>query len=225
MAKEKDQFAKIAEILTGEKNLREKEEKLQKEKKKAIEEEKDRRRAKIVKGEEVLEVEEVQKKEIVQNIKLFEWKAPERYEVQLNKKSFLIILLITLIFIVLLAILGKYYLIAAIISVLFVLYAASSTKPLMVTHKITARGIDTAGKLYEWYMLEDFYFAKKGNMYTLMVQIKLNFPKALVLLCSEKDKDPLFVILQKNLLYKDIRKKQNRIDVISYGEYIPLEKV
>jgi len=37
MAKEKDQFAKIAEILTGEKNLREKEEKLQKEKKKAIE--------------------------------------------------------------------------------------------------------------------------------------------------------------------------------------------
>jgi len=225
MAKEKDQFAKIAEILTGEKNLREKEEKLQKEKKKAIEEEKDRRRAKIVKGEEVLEVEEVQKKEIVQNIKLFEWKAPERYEVQLNKKSFLIILLITLIFIVLLAILGKYYLIAAIISVLFVLYAASSTKPLMVTHKITARGIDTAGKLYEWYMLEDFYFSKKGNMYTLMVQTKLNFPKALVLLCNKKDKDPLFVILQKNLLYKDIRRKQSKIDIISYGEYIPLEKV
>lgn len=225
MAKEKDQFAKIAEILTGEKNLREKEEKLQKEKKKAIEEEKDRRRAKIVKGEEVLEVEEVQKKEIVQNIKLFEWKAPERYEVQLNKKSFLIILLITLIFIVLLAILGKYYLIAAIISVLFVLYAASSTKPLTVTHKITARGIDTAGKLYEWYMLEDFYFSKKGNMYTLMVQTKLNFPKALVLLCNEKDKDPLFVILQKNLLYKDIRRKQSKIDIISYGEYIPLEKV
>jgi len=178
-----------------------------------------------VKGEEVLEVEEVQKKEIVQNIKLFEWKAPERYEVQLNKKSFLIILLITLIFIVLLAILGKYYLIAAIISVLFVLYAASSTKPLMVTHKITARGIDTAGKLYEWYMLEDFYFSKKGNMYTLMVQTKLNFPKALVLLCNKKDKDPLFVILQKNLLYKDIRRKQSKIDIISYGEYIPLEKV
>lgn len=225
MAKEKDQFTKLAEILTGEKNLRDREEKIKREKKKAIEQEKDRRRAKIVKGEDVLEVEEVQKKEVVQNIKLFQWKAPERYEIKLNNKGFLIILAVSLLFIVLLAILGKYYLIAAIISVLFVIYAAGTTKPLIATHKITARGIDTAGKLYEWYMLEDFYFSKKGDLYTLMVQTKLNFPKALVLLCKEKDKDPLFVILQKNLLYKDIRKKQSRIDIISYGEYIPLEKV
>ena len=58
-----------------------------------------------------------------------------------------------------------------------------------------------------------------------MVQTKLNFPKALVLLCNEKDKDAVFVILQKNLLYRDIRKKQNKIDIISYGEYVPLEKV
>lgn len=225
MANEKDQFEKLAQILTGEKNLRDRQEKIRKEKKKAIQEEKDRRRRKIVKGEEVLEVEEVQKKEIVQNIKLFEWKAPERYEIKLNNKGFLVIFVLSLLFIVLLVVLGKYYLIAAIISVLFVIYAAGTTKPLIATHKITERGIDTGGKLYEWYMLEDFYFSKKGDLYTLMVQTKLNFPKALVLLCNEKDKDPIFVILQKNLLYRDIRKKQNKIDIISYGEYIPLEKV
>lgn len=225
MAKEKNEFEKIAEILTGEKNMRDRQEKLRKEKIKAKNAEKDRRRERIVKGEDVLEVEEVQKKEIVQNIKLFEWKAPERYEINLDNKGFLVILAVALLFIVFLAILGKYFLIAAIISVLFVLYAAGTTKPLVVTHKITSRGIDTAGKLYEWYMLEDFYFSKKGDFYTLMVQTKLNFPKALVLLCNEKDKDAVFVILQKNLLYRDIRKKQNKIDIISYGEYVPLEKV
>ncbi len=225
MAKEKNEFEKIAEILTGEKNMRDRQEKLRKEKIKAKNEEKNRRRERIVKGEDVLEVEEVQKKEIVQNIKLFEWKAPERYEINLDNKGFLVILAVALLFIVFLAILGKYFLIAAIISVLFVLYAAGTTKPLVVTHKITSRGIDTAGKLYEWYMLEDFYFSKKGDFYTLMVQTKLNFPKALVLLCNEKDKDAVFVILQKNLLYRDIRKKQNKIDIISYGEYVPLEKV
>lgn len=222
---EEDQFAKIAKILTGEKDLRDRQENLTKEKKKAIQEQKDIRRKKIIRGEEVLEIEDVQKKEIVQSIKLFEWKAPERYEVKLNNKGFLIILAFSLLFIVLLAVLGKYYLIAAIISVLFVIYAAGTTKPLVATHKITARGIDTGGKLYEWYMLDDFYFSKKGDLYTLMVQTKLNFPKALVLLCKEEDKDPLFVILQKNLLYRDIRKKQNKIDIISYGEYIPLEKI
>ena len=88
MAKEKNEFEKIAEILTGEKNMRDRQEKLRKEKIKAKNEEKNRRRERIVKGEEVLEVEEVQKKEIVQNIKLFEWKAPERYEINLDNKGF-----------------------------------------------------------------------------------------------------------------------------------------
>ncbi len=154
-----------------------------------------------------------------------EWSAPERYQIKLQSRNFLIIVVISLLFIALLAVLGHYFLIAAIISVLFVIYAAGSTKPLIAKHKITARGIETIGKLYEWYMLEDFYFCKKGNMYTLLVQTKLNFPKVLVLLCNEKDKDPIFVILQKKLLYRDIRKKLSKVDVLSFGEYVPLEKV
>ena len=202
---------KLADFLTGERALRDKEQSIANAKKEAIKEEKNKRRKNIVEGKAELEEDPAQKKKIVQNIKLFEWSAPERYQIKLQSKNFLIIVVISLLFISLLAVLGKYYLIAAIISVLFVIYAAGSTKPLIAKHKITARGIETVGKLYEWYMLEDFYFCKKGNMYTLLVQTKLNFPKALVLLCNEKDKDPIFVILQKKLL--------------SFGEYVPLERI
>ena len=107
---------------------------------------------------------------------------------------------------------------------LFVLYAAATTKPLIVKHKITKRGIETTGKLYEWYMLDSFYITKKEEIYTILVNTKLNFPKMLIMLAKKKDKDAIFVILQKHLLYEEI-KKQKKIDIISYGEYIPLEKV
>lgn len=224
MEKEKDTLKNLAEFLTGEKALRDREGSIQKAKKQAIRDEKDKRRKKIIKGEVQLEEDSVQKKEVIQNIKLFEWSAPERYQMKLNSKGFLIILALSLVFIAILAVLGKYFLIAAIISMLFVLYASATTKPLIVKHKITKRGIETVGKLYEWYMLDSFYITKKEETYTILVNTKLNFPKMLIMLAKEKDKDAVFVILQKHLLYQDI-KKQNKIDTVSYGEYIPLEKV
>jgi hypothetical protein len=222
--KEKDRFKDLADLITGEKSLREKEERLREEKKKAIEEQKDMRRRKIVEGKLQLEEDPVQKRDVVQNIKLFEWEAPERYQVKLNSKGFMVILALSLAFIVLLAILGKYFLIAAIVSILFVLYAAGTTKPLIAKHKITKRGVDTTNKLYEWYMLDSFFFAEKGDYYTLVINTKLNFPKVLIMLVNKKDRDAIFVILQKYLLYEEI-KKQAKIDKVTYGEYVPLEKL
>ncbi len=222
--KENKSLKNFAEAISGEKALRDKEQKLREKKKKAVLDEKDRRRRNIVEGFETVETEEVQKKDVVQNIKLFEWKAPERHNIKLNSKGFLLLIFLILLFIVLLAILGHYFMIAALVSLIFILYAAATTKPLVVEHKITARGIDTAGKLYEWYMLDSFYFAKKEEYTTVIVTTKLNFPRLLIMLVNKKDKDPLFVLLQKNLLYEEIR-KQGKIDEISYGKYIPLEEI
>lgn len=220
---EKDNLKNLADFLTGEKALRDKEDAILKAKKQAIKDEKDNRRRNIIQRKVQIEEDPVQKKEVIQNIKLFAWESPERFQIKFREKSFLILLAFSLLFIALLAVLGKYYLIAALISVLFVIYAAATTKPLKVKHKITKRGIETAGKLYEWYMLNSFYITKKDGMFSVLVGTKLNFPKMLIMLCKEKDKDAIFVILQKYLLYEDI-KKQNKIDIISYGEYIPLEE-
>jgi hypothetical protein len=112
----------------------------------------------------------------------------------------------------------------AIMSVLFLLYVAGTTKPVKITHKITARGIDTGAKLYEWFMLKSFYFTKKEDQILLLVETNLNFPGVLTFLVNDKDKEPIFVLLQDKLLYKDIR-KWKWLDKLSYGEYIPLEEV
>ena len=68
---------KLADFLTGEKALRDKEQSIENAKKEAIKEEKNKRRRNIVEGKVELKEDPVQKKKVVQNIKLFEWSAPE----------------------------------------------------------------------------------------------------------------------------------------------------
>lgn len=211
-------------LISGEKALKKKEEKLQKLKKKAIEEQKDAKRRKIVEKEVVLEKEASQPKKVVQNIKIFEWKAPDRYEFSFDSKEFTIIVAISLVLILFLAIVGKFFLMAALISLIFFIYVLGTTKPLMIKHKITARGIDFNDKLYEWHMFTDFYFTKRNKQNFLIVNTKLRFPSTLVLLLDEKDRLPLFLLLQEFVLYKDIR-KQRRLEKMNFGEYVELEEV
>ena len=215
---------KIAEIISGEMALKKKQEKLKKMKKQAIEEQKSRKRDDVIEENVKLEDNPSQPKKVVQNIKLFEWEAPDRYEYSFNDKSFIVIIAVSLVLILFLAILHKYFLMAALISFLFFLYVVFSTKPMMVKHKITARGVDFNNKLYEWYMFDNFYFTKKNKQNFLIVNTKLRFPNSLIMLLEEKDRLPIFLLLQEYVLYKDI-KKQKRLEKMSFGEYIPLEKV
>ncbi len=221
---EKNEFDKLLDIVSGEKSLREKQEKIKKAKIEAKKAQKQKRREEIVNEEVKLEEDVVPKQKVVQNIKLFEWTAPDRTPVKFEKKSFLIVIVMTLLFSLYLAIMKHYLLMVAIMSVLFLLYVAGTTKPVKITHKITARGIDTGAKLYEWFMLKSFYFTKKDDQILLLVETNLNFPGVLTFLVNDKDKDPIFVLLQDKLLYKDIR-KWKWLDKLSYGEYIPLEEV
>lgn len=227
MAKEMNinsDLTKIAEIISGEMALKKKQEKLKKMKKEAIEKQKSMKREDIIEENVKLEENPSQPKKVVQNIKLFEWEAPDRYEYSFNDKSFIVIIAISLVLILFLAILHKYFLMGALISFLFFLYVVFSTKPMIIKHKITARGIDFNNKLYEWYLFDNFYFTKRKNQNFLIVNTKLRFPTSLIMLLDEKDRLPLFLLLQEYVLYKDI-KKQGRLEKMSLGEYIPLEKV
>jgi hypothetical protein len=215
---------KIAEIISGEMALKKKQEKLRELKEEAVKVQKNKKREDIVEKRVELEEDVSQPKKVVQNIKLFEWEAPERYEYSFDDKSFILVIALSLVLILFFAILGKYFLMAALISLLFFVYVVFSTKPMTVTHKITARGIEYDNKLYEWFMLDNFYFTKKKDQNFLIVNTKLNFPSTLIMLLDEDDRLPIFLLLQEYVLYQDI-KKQKRLEKLSLGEYIPLEEV
>jgi hypothetical protein len=220
-----DEIQALASVITGEESLRKREEKLTKMKEEAKKEEKRERKRKVVEKEVVLEkVDEVEEKKVVQNIKVFEWEAPERVKIRFDSKSYLVLVGLSLLLVLFLAILGHYGLMASIIALLFLVYVWGTTESEIVKHKITARGIDLGNRLYEWYLLDSFYFTKKDDQYFMFVDTKLRFPPSLIFLLDGEEKDPLFVILQDKLLYKDIR-KQNRLSKYAYGEYIKLEDI
>lgn len=225
-SKFQNELEQLSQIISGEIGLRKREEKIEKAKREAIENQKNIRRKNIVKGKTRLEQDPVleEKEPVVQNIKLFEWEAPDRYEFKFNNKPFLVIVILSLFFILLLAILRNYFLMGSVVALLFLVYVAGTTKPQIVKHKITARGFDTEGRLYEWFLLKNFYFTKRGEQLMLLVETNLRLPAMLMFLVSEKDKEAIFVLLQEKLVYKDIR-KQGRLEKINYGEYIPLEKI
>lgn len=220
----KDEFEDILDILSGEMQLREKEEKISKMKEEAKKKQRAEYRKKIAEKDIILEESDIPTKKVVQNIKLFEWEAPDRYKFNFNTKTFWTILAFSLLFVLFLAILEQYYLMASIIALLFFVYVSGTNKPIKVKHRITARGVDTGGKLYEWFMLDNFWFSIKNGQYFLIVETRLRYPKALILLLDRVDKDALFVLLQERVLYKDIR-KQSRVDILTYGNYIPFEEI
>jgi hypothetical protein len=214
----------IAEIISGEMALSEKQKELKKLKEEAVKVQKNKKREDIVEERVELEEDVSQPKKVVQNIKLFEWEAPERYEYSFDDKSFIVVIALSLVLILFFAILGKYFLMAALISLLFFVYVVFSTKPMRVTHKITARGIEYDSKLYEWSVLDNFYFTKKKSQNFLIVNTKLAFPSTLIMLLDEDDRLPVFLLLQEYVLYQDI-KKQKRLEKLNFGEYISLEEV
>ena len=221
----KDEIKALSDIVTGEEVLRKKEEEVKKKKEEAKRKVKTERKRRIIEKEVVLEKgEDVEERKVVQNIKVFEWEAPERVKIKFDNRSYLILVGASLVLILFLAVLGHYGLMAAIISLLFLIYVWGTTEPATVKHKITARGIDLGSKLFEWYMLESFYFTKKEDQLFLFVDTKLRYPPSLIFLLEEGDRDPLFVIFQDKLLYKDIR-KQSKLSKFAYGEYITLEGV
>lgn len=224
----KEEIISLADFLSGETELKEKEEKLKELKAKSLERRKSLERKEIVKGKKKLlkidEMEEVSQSKIVQNIKLFKWEAPARVSIVFNLKVFLAIVALSLIFILYLAILGHYGLMAVIIALLFVLYVAGTVSPEIITNYITARGVDYYNKLYEWYILNNFWFSNKNGQYLLMVETKLRAPARLVMLVDRKEIPTIFMLLQDKLLYKEI-KKQNRLELLGDGKYIPLEEI
>ncbi len=219
------EFDDIAKIISGEMALEKKQKALEKAKKEAIKEQKSRRREGIENGNIKLEQDdEIETKKVVQNIKLFSWEAMDRLPIKYNNKSFLILVAASLAFILLLAVLGHYFLMGCVIALVFLIYVLGTTKPQKVTHTITARGVDTGNRLYQWYLLKNFYFSNKDGQIFMIIETNLNVPGALVFLVGKEDQGALFVILQEKLLYKDIR-KQSWLEKQNYGTYIPLEEV
>ena len=130
---------------------------------------------------------------------LFEWEAPERAYQKKGKDFWVTSVAILILVSVILIFINEFFLIMALISVLFVYYALSSVPPGMVKNKLTNRAVYFGELRYEWNGLQNFWFKKSLSNQTINFDTMLRFPRMVSLVINPEDQEKLKEIAVKRI--------------------------
>ncbi|HBP50814.1 MAG: hypothetical protein US68_C0007G0014 [Candidatus Shapirobacteria bacterium GW2011_GWE1_38_10] len=130
---------------------------------------------------------------------LFEWSAPERAYQRKTKDFWVTAVAILILVSVILIFIKEFFLIMALISVLFLAYALSSVPPGTVKNKLTNRGLYFGELRYEWAVLKRFWFKKSLSNETICFGTSLRFPQQISLVIDPKDQEKLKEIVIKRI--------------------------
>lgn len=153
-----------------------------------------------------------------------EWEAPERSFQKRNKDFWITIISILILVSVILFLVKEFFLIVALISILFLYYVISTVPPQDIKYKITNRAIYFGESNYEWDLLTRFWFKKSLSSQMIHFETKLRFPRRVSLVINSIDKEKIKeIVLKKIPLIKD---SPTFIDKMSKWiiSKVPLEK-
>ncbi|HOU75624.1 MAG TPA: hypothetical protein PK957_00690 [Candidatus Dojkabacteria bacterium] len=174
------------------------------------------------------ETQVVPRENALENLKyevLMTWKAPMRFFRKRPKEDYIRIVFIALCAITFFFIIRQYMLIAVTVAMIFLTFVMWSVPPELVEHKITTRGVYSIDKMYEFSILNKYWFSYVSGIYLLNIETELRLPARLILLIGDKENvDQIHVILRDLLPYKIIS-KQNWVEERMDGIYIPLSDV
>ncbi|MBN1617968.1 hypothetical protein JW887_01335 [Candidatus Dojkabacteria bacterium] len=159
------------------------------------------------------------KEPIVQRDVYYTWHAPSRHFKKMDMKRFWLIVAVVLGTFVILAILGQYWLMAAIASVLFLVYAVGTVPPVDIEHRITSLGIESANAEFLWKDMKTYFYSQKDRQLILNVDTNLRFTPRLIMLVDKKQLDETNEILFTKLKYADLS-KQNYLSKMIDGQWI-----
>lgn len=130
---------------------------------------------------------------------LFEWEASERAYQKKDKDFWVTAIAILILVSVILIFIKEFFLIMALISVLFLYYALSAVPPGKVKNKLTNRGIYFGELRYSWKDLKKFWFKKSMSSDTICFETELRFPRMVSLVIDTKDMGKLKEIVLKRI--------------------------
>src|SRR3990170_8319283 len=97
-----------------------------------------------------------------------EWSSPSRLFKKRDREYFTNIGAIVFLLVIILVFAREFVLIAAVLSIVFLIYVLSTVPPEEIAHRITNLGIESAGHFYPWETLVDFWFEHQWGQ-TLLV--------------------------------------------------------
>lgn len=137
---------------------------------------------------------------------LYSWQSPQRVFVPRNRKWFVYIILIVLLMSLILLFFRQFITIAPLLAIAFVAYVLSSVPPEDTEHHITTQGVTSGGHSYLWEELADFWFTQKNEQTILHIDTYLNFPRRLIILIGQGNKEEIKGLLARYIPFREIPK-------------------
>ena len=155
---------------------------------------------------------------------LFEWEASERAFKERDRDFWVTAIAILILFSVILVFIKEFFLIGALVSIMFLYYVLSTVKPQNVKNKITNRGVYFGNASYGWDLLLRFWFKKSLNSEMLEMETNLRIPRQISLVINETDKEKIKEILLKKMPL--VESLPNFVDKLTkwFADRMPWEK-
>ncbi|MFZ5845394.1 MAG: hypothetical protein ACOY0S_02915 [Patescibacteria group bacterium] len=152
-----------------------------------------------------------------------EWSSPSRLFKKRDREYFTNIGAIVFLLTVILVFAREFLLIAAVLSIVFLIYVLSTVPPEEVKHRLTNLGIESAGHFYRWETLAEFWLEEQWGQ-TLLVIRPILGPRIIILL-ADQDRAHVREIVAKHIPFREQPEKTWVDNAASWlTKKIPLEK-
>ncbi len=154
---------------------------------------------------------------------LYSWSSPSRLFKKRDKEYFTNIGAIVFLLIVILLFAREFLLIAAVVSVVFLIYVLSTVPPEEVEHAITNLGIDSAGHFYRWEEFFDFWFEEQWGQTLLVLNPKRG--TRVIILLGHADGKKVRELIAQHIPFREAPEKSWVDNAATWlSEKVPLEK-
>lgn len=151
------------------------------------------------------------------------WESPSRLFKKRDREYFVNIGAMVFFLSVILIFVKEFVLIAAVLSIVFLIYVLSTVPPEDVKHRITSLGIESAGHFYRWEDLSEFWFESQWGQHMLI--LRPYFGARTIILLGDQHKDKVRDFVAKYIPFRE-EPERNFVDNAArwITEKIPLEK-
>jgi len=152
-----------------------------------------------------------------------QWQSPSRVFKKRDREYFVNIGAIVFLLSVILVFAREFVLIAAVLSIVFLIYVLSTVPPEEVKHRITSQGIESAGRFYRWEELADCWYEQQWGQN--LVVLRPYMTARVIILLGDQNKKRIREYISKYIPFRD-EPDRTWVDNTArwIAEKIPLEK-
>jgi len=156
---------------------------------------------------------------------LFSWEASARPFKKRNREFFTTVAIIVFLICLILIFAGQWFLVAAILSLTFLIYVLSTVSPETVKNEIKESGVKNAGNFYKWDDLSRFWFEDRYGERVLMIETNKGVFSLMALVLVGVDEEKIKKFLKDKIKFRAVVEK-NSLDHASewIGKRITFEK-